>query len=86
MLEMTREATCQGWKLERAALAGKSEKKNKKKRKRFKVKTRKGSLNHKNEIKKEKRKRKVEVKLKTRKGGLGGWGFDQGQAKSEILL
>ena len=57
------------WKPEKAALVSKSEKKKKQKRKkkRFKVKIRKGNLNHKKNKKKEK---KVEVKLKTRKGRL----------------
>ena len=46
------------------------ERKEKKKRKRFKVKIRKGSLNH-----KKNEKRKWEVKLKTRKGGLTTKGY-----------
>ena len=54
MLKATRKMTCQNRKLEKATLASKSEKRKKQKRKRFKVKTQKGSLNHKKVNKKEK--------------------------------
>ena len=63
MLEAIRRKTCQNWKPERAVLARKE-----KEKKRFKVKTRKGSLNL-QKIWNKNNKRKWEVKLKTRKGG-----------------
>ena len=77
MLETTRELTCQSQKPDKVTLAGKIEKKKKRQRKRFKVKTQKGSLNHKklskkSEKKKKKRKGQVENPKKgdlTTKGG-----------------